>query len=109
MPIDTRFPSLDNRVALVAGASRGIGAETARAFARAGASVVLAARDRDALDAVVASIRADGGRAIAVPTDVGDQAANERLVQRALDEFGRLDFAFNNATDGPMPAPLAEQ
>ncbi|MEY9965884.1 NAD(P)-dependent dehydrogenase (short-subunit alcohol dehydrogenase family) [Streptacidiphilus sp. MAP12-16] len=96
------------KVALVAGASRGIGAVTAKAFARAGAAVVLAARDSQALDSVAAEIRADGGRAIAVPTDVGDAASVERLVGAALDSYGRLDAAFNNATDGPRPAPLAD-
>ncbi|MGC5011363.1 SDR family NAD(P)-dependent oxidoreductase [Streptosporangium sp. DT93] len=99
---------LRDRVALVAGASRGIGAVTATAFARAGAAVVLGARDREATESVAASIRAEGGRAVAVPTDVGDAASSERLVRRALEEFGRLDAAFNNATDGPLPAPLAD-
>ena len=101
-------PPLAGKVALVAGASRGIGAVTAQAFARAGAAVVLAARDQQALDKVADDIRAEGGQALAVPTDVGDPASVERLVQRTLDAFGRLDAAFNNATDGPMPAPLAE-
>jgi NAD(P)-dependent dehydrogenase (short-subunit alcohol dehydrogenase family) len=96
------------KVALVAGASRGIGAATARAFARAGASVVLAARDRQALDSVVASIRATGGQARAIHTDVGDPASVEQLVRQTLSTFGRLDAAFNNATDGPLPAPLAD-
>jgi NAD(P)-dependent dehydrogenase (short-subunit alcohol dehydrogenase family) len=96
------------KVALVAGASRGIGAATARAFARAGASVVLAARDREALDSVVESIRATGGQAIAFPTDVGDPASVEQLVRQTLSTYGRLDAAFNNATDGPLPAPLAD-
>jgi NAD(P)-dependent dehydrogenase (short-subunit alcohol dehydrogenase family) len=100
--------SFEGKVALVAGASRGIGAVTARAFARAGAAVVLAARDRDALEAVADGIRAHGGRALAVPADVGDEASAERLAELALSELGRLDAAFNNATDGPMPAPLAE-
>ena len=95
-------------VALVAGASRGIGAATARAFARAGASVVLAARDQQALDSVVASIRATGGEARTILTDVGDPASVEHLVQQTLSTFGRLDAAFNNATDGPLPAPLAD-
>jgi NAD(P)-dependent dehydrogenase (short-subunit alcohol dehydrogenase family) len=99
---------LDGKVALVTGASRGIGAVTANAFARAGAAVVLAARDQQALERVAEDIRAGGGRALAVPTDVGDPASVERLVRQAEAAFGRLDAAFNNASDGPMPAPLAE-
>ena len=96
------------KVALVAGASRGIGAVTARAFADAGAAVVVAAWDASAIEAVVKGVIAAGGRALAVPTDVGDPASVENLVRRTLDTFGRLDAAFNNATDGPPPAPLAE-
>jgi NAD(P)-dependent dehydrogenase (short-subunit alcohol dehydrogenase family) len=96
------------KVALVTGASKGIGAVTARAFARAGAAVVLAARSQDALEEVAAEIQKDGGQALPVPTNVGDADSVERLVQRAEETLGRLDFAFNNATDGPMPAPLAE-
>ena len=101
-------PPLAGKVALVAGASRGIGAVTARAFAQAGAAVVLAARDQQALDEVAEDIRSQGGQALAVPTDVGDPAAVEQLVQQAVDTFDRLDVAFNNATDGPAPTPLAE-
>ena len=101
-------PSFAGKVALIAGASRGIGAVTARAFARAGAAVVLAARDGKALDEVAGEIRAAGGRALAVPTDIGDAAAVERLIDRVVVAFGRLDCAFNNATDGPMPALLAD-
>src|SRR5438093_1225420 len=100
--------SFSGKVALVAGASRGIGEVTARAFAEAGASVVLAARDLNALEAAAERIRTHGGKALAVRTDVGDAASMEHLVQRTLESFGRLDAAFNNATDGPMPAPLAE-
>jgi NAD(P)-dependent dehydrogenase (short-subunit alcohol dehydrogenase family) len=99
---------LAGRVALVAGASRGIGADTARAFARAGAAVALGARDEAALAEVVASITDDGGRAIGVPTDVGDPDSMRGLVDRAVAELGRVDAAFNNATDGPRPAPLHE-
>jgi len=101
-------PSFAGKVALVAGASKGIGAVTAQAFARAGAAVVLAARDEAALKEVADGIRAEGGQALAVKTDVGDAASVEQLVAQAVDTFGRLDVAFNNATDGPMPAPLAE-
>jgi NAD(P)-dependent dehydrogenase (short-subunit alcohol dehydrogenase family) len=96
------------KVALVAGASRGIGAVTARAFADAGAAVVLAARDEQALGEVADGIRERGGRALTVRTDVADAASVEHLVDRAVAEFGRLDAAFNNATDGPPPTPLAD-
>jgi NAD(P)-dependent dehydrogenase (short-subunit alcohol dehydrogenase family) len=96
------------KVALVAGASRGIGAVTARAFARAGAAVVLGARDEQALADVVAGIRREGGRAVGVRTDVTDPSSVDGLVRAAVDGFGRLDAAFNNATDHGMPAPLAD-
>ncbi len=96
------------RVALLAGASKGIGAATAEAFAAAGAAVVLGARDTAALAAVAQRIEARGGRAIAVGTDVADVASMRNLVDRATATYGRLDAAFNNATDGPMPAPLAD-
>jgi NAD(P)-dependent dehydrogenase (short-subunit alcohol dehydrogenase family) len=101
-------PSFTGKVALVVGASRGIGAVAASAFAQAGASVVLASRNQQALEEVAEGIHKDGGQALPVPTDAGDADSVERLVRRAEDTFGRLDFAFNNATDGPMPAPLAE-
>jgi NAD(P)-dependent dehydrogenase (short-subunit alcohol dehydrogenase family) len=96
------------RVAVVAGASKGIGAATAEAFAAAGAAVVLGARDIAALEAVVSRIAASGGRAVAVRTDVADADSVRNLVDRALAAYGRLDAAFNNATDGPLPAPLAD-
>jgi NAD(P)-dependent dehydrogenase (short-subunit alcohol dehydrogenase family) len=99
---------LEGRVALVAGASRGIGADTAQAFAAAGAAVVLGARDLPALQAVARGIEAQGGRALAVQADVSDVESMRHLVDRALTAYGRLDAAFNNATAGPMPAPLAE-
>ncbi len=96
------------RVALVAGASRGIGAATAEAFAAAGAAVVLGARDIAALESVAKRIEAGGGQAIAVRTDVADVESMRGLVETALATYGRLDAAFNNATDGPLPAPLAD-
>src|SRR5215468_3930980 len=108
MTLNIVHPSFAGKVALVAGASRGIGAVTARAFAEAGAAVVLAARDEQALQSVARGIGAAGGKALAVPTDVADAESMERLVRQAMSTFGRLDAAFNNATDGPRPAPLAE-
>src|ERR1700722_15782574 len=99
---------MTGQVALVAGASRGIGAATAEAFAAAGAAVVLAARDLPALQAVARRIEAAGGPALAVRADVSDAGSVGGLVDQALAAYGRLDAAFNNATAGPMPAPLAE-
>jgi NADP-dependent 3-hydroxy acid dehydrogenase YdfG len=99
---------LETKVAIITGASRGIGAAAAHAFAAAGATVVLAARSEDDLESVAAQIRGGGGEALAIPTDVGDPAAAARLVARTLAAFGRLDVAFNNAGDGHMPTPLAD-
>ncbi len=99
---------MQGRVALVAGASKGIGAATAEAFARAGAAVALGARNADALQSVVARIESQGGCAIGVRTDVADVDSMRNLVDQALATYGRLDAAFNNATDGPLPAPLAD-
>jgi NAD(P)-dependent dehydrogenase (short-subunit alcohol dehydrogenase family) len=102
-------PLLEDRVAIVTGASRGIGAATAMALAQAGAAVVAAARDEDALRDVTEKIVAAGGLALAVPTDVSDPGAVRRLVEKTVDAFGRLDAAVNNAAGGGHhPTPLAE-
>jgi NAD(P)-dependent dehydrogenase (short-subunit alcohol dehydrogenase family) len=94
------------RVVIVTGASKGIGAATARAFHRAGAMVALASRSADKLREIAGDL---GDRAIAVPTDVTDADAIEQLVEATVTEFGRLDFAINNAGGGGIPpTPLAE-
>jgi NAD(P)-dependent dehydrogenase (short-subunit alcohol dehydrogenase family) len=81
---------LAGRVAIVTGASRGIGAATAQAIAAIGAHVVLAARDREALDAMARRIQAAGGKATSVPTDVSKAGEVERLFA-AVGDVGRLD------------------
>jgi NAD(P)-dependent dehydrogenase (short-subunit alcohol dehydrogenase family) len=102
------YQFLRGRVALVAGASRGIGATTAEAFAAAGAAVVLGGRDTAALESVASRIRSRGGQALPVGFDVTDAESVRSLVDQTLSAFGRLDAAFNNATAGPLPAPLAD-
>jgi NAD(P)-dependent dehydrogenase (short-subunit alcohol dehydrogenase family) len=99
---------LEDKVAIITGASRGIGAATARAFAAAGATVVLAARNTSELDAVAGEIAASGVEALAVPTDVTNPDDVQTLVDRTLKRYGRLDAAFNNAGYGHQPVPLAE-
>lgn len=88
---------LQNKVAIVTGASAGIGRETARLFAAEGAAVVVGARRQTELDSLVAEIEAAGGRAIAVAGDVRDEDYQQALVTAAVANFGRLDIAFNNA------------
>jgi NAD(P)-dependent dehydrogenase (short-subunit alcohol dehydrogenase family) len=100
--------TLDGKVAIVTGASRGIGAASARAFAAAGAVVVMAARTAQTIATIADEINASGGRALALPTDVTDPESVERLVETTVATFGRLDVAFNNAGAGHMPKPLAE-
>jgi NAD(P)-dependent dehydrogenase (short-subunit alcohol dehydrogenase family) len=99
---------LDGKVAIITGASRGIGAAAARRFAGAGASVVLAARTDSDIQSIAAEIQSAGGRAMAVATDVTDERQVEKLVQQTVAAYGRLDIAFNNAGSGHMPKPLAE-
>ena len=97
--------ALQGQVAIVTGAGRGIGHAIARALAREGATVVLAARSRQQLAATAAAIRESGGNALAIPTDVTQDAAVEAMVEQTVAEQGRLDIlvtAAGVASFGPV-------
>ncbi len=97
--------ALSNKVAIITGASSGIGYATAKLFAREGAKVIIAARRQLELDALVEQITHAGGHAIALVGDVKDEAFAKALVELAIARFGGLDVAFNNAgTMGEMGA-----
>ncbi|OJH37582.1 SDR family oxidoreductase [Cystobacter ferrugineus] len=96
---------LENKVIIVTGATSGIGAATAVEAARQGARVVVAGRRADKGEEVVGHIRAQGGQALFVRTDVTREAEVESLVARTVAEYGRLDGAFNNAG---IPGPLGK-
>ena len=88
---------LAGRVAVVSGASSGIGAATAARLAELGAKVAVLARRKEKLDALVAAVNAKGGTAIAVPTDVTDRAAAQAAARQVADQLGPADLLFNNA------------
>ena len=88
---------LDDKVAVITGASSGIGEATAEALAAKGAAVVVAARREERLDALVERIQNSGGRTLAVSCDVTDEDQAHDLVRRAVEEFGRVDILVNNA------------
>lgn len=99
---------LSNKVALVTGASRGIGAAAAKLFAEEGAKVTLVARTEAALRSVVEEIIAKGGKADYIVADLADSASIERAVQTTVERHGRLDIAFNNAGVATPFSPMTE-
>lgn len=98
--------NLRNRVALITGASMGIGAATARALAGAGCRVALVARSGDALAALAGEIRDQGHQVLPLPGDVAQRSAAEVIVKQTLDTFGQLDVLVNNAGVGLHQSPL---
>ncbi len=98
---------LDGRTALVTGASRGIGAAIAAAYAEAGADVALLARDAGRLAEVAAAVEAHGRRAVVLPCDVTDIEAVQSSVARAIHELGQVDILVNNAGGNSFSMPLA--
>jgi 3-oxoacyl-[acyl-carrier protein] reductase len=98
--------SLTNRIALVTGASRGIGAATAEVLAARGAKVAVSARTVSDLEQVAATIKKAGGEALAIPCDVLDQAQVEAMVGKVVGTWGRLDILVNNAGLGTPTMPV---
>jgi len=99
---------LAGKVAFVTGAGRGIGAASARLFAREGATVFLTARTESQLESVTEEIRAAGGTADHAVADLSDAASIRAAVDRAVELYGRLDVAFNNGATFTPPQPLDE-
>lgn len=99
---------LTGRVAIVTGASRGIGKAIAETYARAGAKVVLASRKQEALDEAAEAIRASGGEAIGIAAHNGDRNALKALVEKTATHYGKLDILVNNAATNPHYGALLE-
>src|SRR5271167_678673 len=100
---------LEGKVALVTGGTSGIGRETAVLFAKAGAKVVVAGRREAEGSETVEQVRAAGGEAIFVKTDVSRSSDVQALVRKTVEKFGRLDVAFNNAGIEGNWKPITEQ
>jgi NAD(P)-dependent dehydrogenase (short-subunit alcohol dehydrogenase family) len=97
---------LEGKVAIVTGGSRGIGEAIARAFASEGASVVIASRKPDGVEAIASSIRDGGGRALGVACHTGKPDEIDALVARAVSELGKVDVLVNNAATNPYFGPM---
>ena len=95
---------LKDRVAIVTGAGRGLGKQMSLALAKAGAHIVAAARSQDQIEATAREVEALGRRALAQPTDVRDSASVDRLIERCVQEFGRVDIMLSNAGIGDAVA-----
>jgi NAD(P)-dependent dehydrogenase (short-subunit alcohol dehydrogenase family) len=106
--MSTKLFDLDGRVALITGASRGIGEATARLLAEQGAQVVVSSRKQADLDKVAASIEAAGGKAVAIVAHQGESEALHHLIEDIRKRFGRLDILVNNAAANPYFGHIAE-
>jgi NAD(P)-dependent dehydrogenase (short-subunit alcohol dehydrogenase family) len=99
---------LTGKVALVTGASKGIGKAIAELYAQAGAQVVVSSRKQDAVDAVVADIKAKGGNALAIACNVSDAAEIQKLIDSTLSAYGTIDILVNNAAANPSFGPVVD-
>lgn len=106
--MDVSYLSLEGKVALITGGSRGIGKAIALTFADAGADIVISSRKQPALDEVAAEIRGTGRRALALAAHNREPDDLRQLMARVKEEFGRLDILVNNAATNPVFAPLVD-
>lgn len=106
--VTKRF-DLTGKVAIVTGASKGIGESIARGLAECGAKVIISSRKQEAVDAVAAQFRADGLAATGVACHVGDAAQRMQLVQRTVEIYGGVDILVNNAATNPTFGAIAQQ
>src|SRR6267154_3165399 len=106
---ETIMSEFQGKVAIVTGGTSGIGRAAALAYAREGASVVVAGRRAAEGEETVRLLQAQGGEGVFVATDVSKAAQVKELVERTLQKFGRLDFPFNNAGIEQVPLPFLEQ
>lgn len=100
--------SIKGKTAVITGASRGIGAEMAKLFARSGAKLVICSRKLDAVTDTAAAIEKDGGQVLPVAANIGDPSDRETLIQSAMDFGGRIDILVNNAGANPAYGGLAD-
>ncbi len=107
MSIQKKF-DLSGKVAVVTGASKGIGQAMAEAFAEAGAHVVVSSRKQEAVDAVAAGIQEKGGQAIAVAANTGEIDALQQLADTAINTYGGVDILVNNAATNPVFGPVVK-
>lgn len=104
--MSTELFSLKDKVAIVTGASRGIGRSIALGLGKAGAAVAVAARSESDLETLVKEIESEGGRAISIPTDVNERAQIESMINRTVEELGGLHILVNNAGGTRFMSPL---
>jgi len=102
------FLSLNGKVAIITGSSRGIGRSIAEHLAAAGAKVVISSRKAEACETVAEAIRRTGADAIAVPANIGDKAQLEELVAATREKWGRIDILVCNAASNPYYGPMAD-
>lgn len=100
--------NLEGKVAIVTGASKGIGESIARGFAESGAKVVVSSRNQEAVDAVAASFKKDGLEATGIACHVGDDEQLKNLVAKTIETYGGIDILVNNAATNPVFGPMTK-